>query len=238
MSDIYINGESLKVDKKFDSVVIEGFDEVMKSLKPKIVLAANSGGKNKFIISPDDMDDIYPIMGNKTFPDQYREYSVLPIYVCNQWGYDRNPKIVIDNNQKVFTQNNGSNTNLMFCAPLRSNKVNRLIIEMRGESWGGSYVQVFLNIASSPKITGIYQGNIDGTIYKTFSIMYRDSTVEELNNQPYIDFVTDDNRQFRNQTFNVDIAGLVRDGYITGDVFYVGFQNCDSGYWIRKIEIA
>lgn len=44
MSDIYINGESLKVDKKFDSVLIEGIDEVVNSLRPKIVIGGSGGG--------------------------------------------------------------------------------------------------------------------------------------------------------------------------------------------------
>lgn len=37
MSDIYIQGESLQVEKKFDYAIIEGINETVESLKPKVM---------------------------------------------------------------------------------------------------------------------------------------------------------------------------------------------------------
>ena len=75
MSDIYINGESLRVDKKFDSVLIEGIDEVVNSLRPKIVMTGGGGSPtptfNKLVAISECVSEVV----NFKLPDITVSYS-------------------------------------------------------------------------------------------------------------------------------------------------------------------
>lgn len=72
MSDIYIDGESLVIDKKFDSVVIEGFDENMHTLSPKIVVGGSSTPTfNKLVAISENVSEVV----NFKLPDITVSYS-------------------------------------------------------------------------------------------------------------------------------------------------------------------
>ncbi len=215
-----------------------GANNGLDDITAKIILAGGGGGK-QFLIDPYMLDGVTPIMGNKAFPSQYREYSMLPIYVYTDWGYDYNPKLISMDGVYIFQTTSNCNQNIMFFNALKSSEVNKLKFDMWTYSTTfGQWNQCFLNIASSPKVTGIYEGNIDGTIYRSFLTNNWDRTVDQLNNQDYINFVTDNKYQLPRQEFEIDIAGLVRDGIITGDTFYFGIQVCHSAACIRKIEVV
>lgn len=72
MSDIFIQGETLQIGKKVDYVEIQGVNEAVESLSPKIIVSGGGNTDSKNIVSAYVIDD-NPLLASDFNAEAYIE---------------------------------------------------------------------------------------------------------------------------------------------------------------------
>lgn len=233
MSDIFIQGETLQIGKKVDYVEIQGVNETVESLSPKIV--AGGGGDNKdWLLDPNWLDSLYNGF-NYNNNDLYGGYDFFGCRFLSQYEYYT--PLITRNNEKMIHQNHSANVQFFFVKMIDYKKIKRIDIDIEVYSnVDRQYNMTNVRLASTPNITDHTFG-INGTVFRQFDLNNFESSIQAINSQPYLTIHSTDKYRLARQIVSIDVEGLVNDGIITSN-FYWGTHRCDCGIYLRSIELV
>lgn len=234
MSDIFIQGETLQIGKKVDYVEIQGVNETVESLSPKIV--AGGGGDNKdWLLDPSWLDSLYK--GLNYNDGEYGGYDFSGCKYNSQYEY--NNYLVTRNGEIMIDHGHSANVNFAFCKTIDYTKVKRIDIDIEVyTNVHRQYNMTDVYLATSPNVSSPYSGGISGGVVKFIRYLNNYTyTPEQINNQTYITLHSESQYKLERQIVSIDLAGLVKDGIVDSNV-YLLFHRCDCGFYLRSIELV